>query len=350
MSYCRIIGVGGYTPKRIHNDEYIEFFGKRAQHASHFLSHENRYQTIDLETGESEISNLQMGYEASIDCLKSANVSPFEVDLIIYTTLTPNNIIPASYTMLQEKLGISSCAGFDIQSGCAGFGTALVTACTFIESGLYNTALVVGADNLSSRFGPFMKDKSLISTRMLLNMMMFGDGAGAMLLQSSNHQKNSIYYKMMRSNRPNESYGSIIEVGGSKEPYGSDKIPKENWPVYQNSGISERILPEILSETLNEFLKLKNKNANDIGHYILPVLNKKMLPAFDHLMPDFPVEKAISIEGLGGAMINSAVPLSFYYGIQTGKIKSGDECVFFAGENTKWQHAVIAGFWSPNIN
>jgi len=95
MSYCRIVGVGGYTPKRIHNDEYIEFFGKRAQHASHFLSHENRYQTIDLETGESEISNLQMGYEASIDCLKSANVSPLLV-------VVKNHMVQTKY---QRKIG-----------------------------------------------------------------------------------------------------------------------------------------------------------------------------------------------------------------------------------------------------
>lgn len=347
MRYSKIIGVGGYTPKRIGNDKYIEVFGKRAQQASRLLSHESRYQTIDLETGESEISNWQMGYEAAKNCLDTANMSPNEVDLIIYSTVSPDNIVPASYIAIQGKLGIKSCAGFDIRSGCAGFGTALVTACAFIETGLYNTALVIGADNFSARFRPFVEKKNLMTTRALLNMMMFGDGAGALLLQNSNGQENSVYYKMMRSNRAMEPFGSIIEVGGSNAPYGSESIPKENWPIYQVSGLSEKILPEILIETLVEFLEKENKQFDDIAHYVLPVLDKKMMPVVNNAIPTFPLERAISIEPIGGAMINAAVPLSFHYGVQSKKIKPGDEIVIFAGENTKWQHAMIAGFWSP---
>lgn len=290
-----------------------------------------------------------MGYQASKKCLEAAKIDVNEVDLILYSTATPNDILPPSYIGIQEKLQIKSCAGFDSHSGCAGFGSALVVAADLIEAGKYKTALVIGADNVSARFRPLVEDKTKMTARALINMMMFGDGAGAMLLRASQVEENHIYYKKMISDRVYEPCGSAIHVGGSEYPYGSEEIPMADWAVTQIGKVSERILPEIVIESIGTFLKNTKKKANDISAYILPVLNEKIASQVLKTFPEFPRQNTFSIEPIGGAMINAAVPLSLEQAVHNQKIKAGDSLVLLAGENTWWQNALLAGYWSPDF-
>lgn len=341
----KIIGVGEYKAPVITNDNFIEALGKKARTVSKVLSHSSRYSAIDLGTGKVSVTNTDMGYEAAKKAIKMANLENNDIDMIIYSTLTPDYIIPTCYTILQERLGIRNCKGFDIRSGCAGFGSAMVLAQQCIMTRMAKRVLVVGSELLSSRYSMFFDDVNSFPLKSLFNFMFFGDGAGAVLLEATREEKKGIFYADMGSNKANVHYGSIMEIGGSKYPYPTDEIPKEKWPIYQPNNLSDENLPLVLIDAIEEFLKKTEMSLQEIDHFILPVDTEKMATKIIEHFKEFDLNKVISVGHDGGALANAAVPMSIYKGIDNNIIKENDKVLIYAGENTKWQHAVIGLTW-----
>ena len=116
-----------------------------------------------------------MAYHAALSALSQANMQPDEIDLIIVATSTPDSVFPSTACILQNKLGIKTHGSIDLQAACAGFIYALTTADCFIKSGMAKNILVVGSDSMSR-----IVDYSDRGTCIL-----FGDGAGAVILQAS---------------------------------------------------------------------------------------------------------------------------------------------------------------------
>ena len=107
---------------------------------------------IDVSNGEKIFTNLEMAEKASLSAMHSAGISNKEIDMILYSSCTPDFLLPPCFSLLQKRLGIKRCIGFDIRSGCAGFGTAMTIADTYIKSGQAHNVLLVGSDVISTRF------------------------------------------------------------------------------------------------------------------------------------------------------------------------------------------------------
>ncbi|MDI6605335.1 MAG: 3-oxoacyl-ACP synthase III family protein [Thermoanaerobacteraceae bacterium] len=342
----RIAGTGAFNPQSISDDFYIELFGKKARAISKILPHHNRYCAIDLNTGDIYTTNIEMAYEASLMAIKNANLSPKDIDMIIYSTATPDYVVPPCFALLQEKLGISKCMGFDIRSGCAGFGTAVNLALNLIKSLMVQRVLVVGSDLLSSRFSEFLKDKSSITLKTLFNLMFFGDGAGAVVLENTDESNSSgFFYYDMESNMANVPYGSIIEIGGSRYPYPINEIPRERWPIFQANGLSDEYLPKVLIYALQKFKDKTSIGISDFDYYLMPVVSEKMQQEILTVFPDMDLNKIVSISAKGGALLNAAIPIALSNAISKNSFKSGDMVLLYAAENTKWQYALSAFIW-----
>lgn len=341
----KVIGVGEYKAHLITDNDFIEVFGKKAKTVSKVLPHNNRYSLIDLKSGNVFKTNTDMAYEAATKAIKMAGVKNNDIDMIIYSTLTPDYIIPTCYTILQDKLGIKTCKGFDIRSGCAGFGSAMVIAQQCIMTQMAQRVLVVGSEVLSSRYSMFFNDIGNFPIKALFNLMFFGDGAGAILLEATKEKNKGIFYADIESNKAHIGYGSIIEIGGSKYPYPTEQISKERWPIYQPSKLSDEYLPLVLIDAIDEFLKKTGMSLRDIDHFILPVETEKMARQIINHFEEFDINKVISAGREGGALANAAVPMSICKGVEDGTIKVNDKLLIYAAENTKWQHAVMGLTW-----
>jgi 3-oxoacyl-[acyl-carrier-protein] synthase-3 len=122
-----------------------------------------------------EKATSYMAAKAANEALETAGLSPEQVDVIIVATVTPDYIFPSTACLVQEAIGATNAFAFDLSAACSGFIYALTTGATFVESGRYKNVLVIGADKMSS----------IIDYTDRTTCILFGDGAGAVLLQPS---------------------------------------------------------------------------------------------------------------------------------------------------------------------
>ena len=136
---------------------------------------------------ERRILGLNMGTSymathAARNVLEQRGLSARELDLIVVATVTPDMSVPAAAALIQNKLGADNCGGFDINGGCSGFLCALTTGAQFIESGRFQKVMVIGADTMSAVINFEDRDTCVL----------FGDAAGAVLLEPAIHSDQEI--------------------------------------------------------------------------------------------------------------------------------------------------------------
>ena len=168
--YSRISGTGSYLPeKALSNHDLEKMVDTSDEWITDRTGIKKRHIAADNET------TCDLAEHASNAAIEAAGITNKDIDLIIVATTTPDRIFPSTACLLQERLDIHGCAAFDVQAVCTGFVYALSVADKFIKSGEAKCALVVGAETLSRIIN--WKDRS--------TCVLFGDGAGAVILQAS---------------------------------------------------------------------------------------------------------------------------------------------------------------------
>jgi len=173
--YSRITGTGSFLPpRRVTNAELVARLAQQGIESSD--------QWIRERTGirarhfaEPGVFASDLGVEAARSALNSAGIPAQEIDLIIVATSTPDMVFPSTATILQHKLGVAGCAAFDVQAVCSGFVYAVTVADSMIRAGAATKALVVGSEVFSR----------LLDFNDRTTCVLFGDGAGAVVLQAS---------------------------------------------------------------------------------------------------------------------------------------------------------------------
>ncbi|NEX01824.1 3-oxoacyl-[acyl-carrier-protein] synthase-3 [Pseudobutyrivibrio sp. NOR37] len=338
----RIIGRGVYVPARRTNEDFEEKYGKKAKAISRLINHEVHYLATDIESREVNISNVGMALNAAKQAIQNAKLANEDIDLIIYSTSTPDYLLPPSYILLQKELKIKNCMGFDIRSGCAGFGTALTLADKYIKTGECKNALVVGADLISSRFTKFPAKE--LDMKTLFNYMFFGDCAGAVVLTGSDEDRGIISTKV-ESTMADVDMGSAFYVGGALHPYPSEEVDSEKWAAYQATGLSEEYLSKVLIETFEEFQNESGVDLSEIDRFIMPIESEKIAKRVFERFPEITPDKICSNHSEGGALINAAIPVAINSAIENEKLKKNEKVLIYAAENTQWQHAIIFMKW-----
>ncbi|NLC77441.1 MAG: ketoacyl-ACP synthase III [Clostridia bacterium] len=156
-----------------------------------------------------------MCVEAAKRALEDAGMDAAGVDLIVVATVTPDMFFPATACLVQERLGAVKAAAFDLSAGCTGFVYALATAAQFLETGMYRTALVIGGDALSRITN--WSDRS--------TCVLFGDGAGAVVLEAVADPGNGILGSYLRADGGG---GHLLHMpgGGSRCPASGESVAK----------------------------------------------------------------------------------------------------------------------------
>ena len=267
-----------------------------------------------------------MAFLAAKKAIENGGISKNDVDLIIVATTTPDNTFPSTATLVQKKLCINA-VSFDVQAVCAGFIFALSVAKSMMSDGIYQNCLVIGADSMSKLLD--WKDRT--------TSVLFGDGAGAVLLQKFNNFENNY-----------NDWGLLSNVIHSDGKYYD--LLKTNGGVSSNqkTGVIEMVGKEVfkhavekLSTSLEEALTVSNKKINEIDWLVPHQANQRIILAVADRM-NIDVSKVISTVKDHGNTSAASIPLALDKAISTKKILNGNLIGIHAiGGGLSWGASII---------
>jgi 3-oxoacyl-[acyl-carrier-protein] synthase-3 len=297
--YSRIVGTGSYLPPRIMTNAE---FAARLDTSDAWIRERTGIRSRHI--AESSQASSDLALEASRHALQAAGINADEIDLIVVATSTPDYVFPSAACLLQAKLGIKGCAAFDVQAVCSGFVYGLATADTFIKSGQYKKALVVGAEVFSRILD--WNDRG--------TCVLFGDGAGAVVLTAGS--KPGIHASVLRADG---SQAAMLSVPGNVcggAVVGSPFLQMNGQAVF-------KFAVKVLEESARETVAAAGMTLKDIDWLIPHQANVRILDATARKLGLPPHKLVITVDHHGNTSAAS-VPLALDEFVRAGKIRSGD--------------------------
>ena len=267
-----------------------------------------------------------MAFFAANKAIENAKISKNDIDLIVLATTTPDNTFPSTATLVQKKLEIDA-VSFDIQAVCAGFVFAISVAKSMMTEGNYKNCLVIGADSMSKLLN--WKDRS--------TSVLFGDGAGAIILQKiknieSKYDDWGILSNIIHSD--GQFYDLLKTNGGVSKNKKTGFIEMEGKEVFKHA-------VDKLSSSLEEALKASNKKINDLDWLVPHQANQRIILAVaDKMKVD--ISKVISTVKDHGNTSAASIPLALENAIASNKILNGNLIGLHAiGGGLSWGASII---------
>ena len=345
MIRTQVLGIGSYVPDRVVTNEEIPFLD---QH--HVRQEAQQTETNDAwiqqRTGIRErryvpndgtVATSDLAREAAQRALADAGVAARDVDCIIFATLSPDIHFPGSAVFLQDKLGIagdgkgSSCACFDIRQQCSGFVYGLQMADAFIKAGMYKRVLLVGAEVHSHSLD--------FSTRGRDVMVLFGDGAGAMLLgpQDTDDARAGVLYTDCRADGSGawNLYLKLFDIKKAPYVYYNALDRAQNLDSHPQMDGKRVFLHAVRNMVLSAQKALADSGLtwNDITWFVPHQANLRINEKVVEVA-GIPADKVLNTIQFYGNTTAATVPLTIDYWKQQGKVKKGDRVlatVFGAG-------------------
>ena len=209
-----------------------------------------------------------LGAAAAKRLLEKRGIDAAEVDLIIVATVTPDMFFPSSACLVQTKIGAKNAWGFDLSGACSGFVYALATAMQFIASGAHNKVMVIGADVMTS----------IIDFQDRATCVLFGDGAGAVLVEPAEDGECGIIDFILRSDGGGGQF-LYMPGGGSLNPASSETVEKKMHYVHQDGRNVFKFAVRGMVEISNEILAKHGLTARDLRLYIPHQANLRIIKA-----------------------------------------------------------------------
>lgn len=312
MKYSKISGTGSYLPVKLLTNADLE---KMVDTTDEWIVARTGIRERHIAAEDEFTSDLALS--AAKNAIASAGITVDQIDLIIVATTTPDKMFPSVATMLQRKLGISGCPAFDVQAVCSGFIYALATANNFIKTEFSRCALVVGADTFS-RITDYT-DRS--------NCILWGDGAGAVILQASDTP--GIISTHLHADG---NYETMLHVPRKKE--GRDTVAMEGNAVFK---MAVNTLDQIVDETL----EANNLQTSDIDWLVPHQANIRILQATAKKL-DMDMNKVVVTVDKHGNTSAASIPLALDVAVRDGRIQRGNTLLMEAfGGGFTWGSALI---------
>lgn len=301
-----IIGCGSATPSGLLDNHGLE---QRVETSDEWITSRTGIQARRLADPDTSLSTLATS--AAQQALTMAEVNASEIDLIILATSTADDLF-GSASLIQAKLGATQATAFDMTAACSGFVFALVTASQFIRTGVYKTVLVIGADILS-RWVDWSDRRTCI---------LFGDGAGAVVLQAS--ERDRLFGFELRSDGTQNNCLNLAYQPEPQELVEGLTISQGNYqPITMNGQEVYRFAVKKVPEVIEKALFRANLTVDQIDWLILHQANQRILDAVANRL-NIPPEKVISNLAKYGNTSAASIPLALDEAVREGKIKPGD--------------------------
>ena len=312
MTNALITGWGMYAPSKVMtNDDLTKLVDTSDEWIVSRTGIRERRIAADDET------TTTLSVHAARDALAVAGVAPAEVDLIVLGTCSPDYPLPATSTTVARDLGATRAAAFDLQAACSGFVYAMATANGFIRSGMYRNVLVIGVEVLSRYLN--WKDRN--------TCVLFGDGAGAVLVQASDQPGGISGYHLFADGTGFE--GIIVPGGGSVCPATPQTVAEGKHFVHMAGRDVYKYATRQLAESALAAVRDAGLRIGDIDHFVFHQANLRIIEHVARQL-DMPMDKTyINIEKYGNTSAAS-VPMALAEAVAAGRINPGDQVLMVA--------------------
>ena len=307
--YSKIISTGSYLPDQILTNYDLE----KIVDTSHDWIFE-RTGINERHIAEKDESSVDMAYHASLKCIEKSSISISDIDMIVVATSTPERVFPSSAVLLQNKLNIKNSFAFDVNAACTGFVFAIDIADKYIKNKSASNVLVVGAEKMSSLID--WKDRN--------TCVLFGDGAGAVILSAS--ESPGIISSTIGSNG---SYKDLLTVNPD-----SDFIEMKGNDVFK---IAVNTMGKLAKDTLNS----NNLSIDQIDWLIPHQANSRIINAIAKKL-SLSDDKIIMTVGNHGNTSAASIPLAMDYAHDNGTLKQDDMILLEAfGAGFTWGSTLL---------
>ena len=330
MLLSQIKGVGHFVPEQVVSNQDLTAFMNTSDEWIQERTgiKERRF----FKEGEDTVSN--MAAKASILALKRAAIQVSEVEMIVFATLSPDYSFPGSGVLLQRELGLNNIPALDIRQQCAGFVYALSVADQFIKTGMCKTILVVGSEIQSNIFELSDRGRNLA--------VIFGDGAGAVVLQASTEPTKGILSTHLHADGT-FAEELMLEHPGSKSKKRLTPEMVENGALLpvMNGQLVFKNAVQRFPEVINEALNANNLTIADIDLLIPHQANLRISEFIQKTMKLRDDQVFNNIQKYGNTTAAS-IPIAMSEAFEQGRIKSDDLlCIAAFGSGFVWASALI---------
>lgn len=259
-----------------------------------------------------------MAVKAAEAALSQRGIPASDIDVIIAATVTPDMVFPATAALIQRALGATKSWGYDLGAGCAGFLCALSTGAQFIETGKYFRVLVIGADKMSAILN--YEDRN--------SCVLFGDGAGAVLLEPAPDEDLGIEDFLMRMDGEGERF-LYMPAGGSLQPATMETVEKKMHFLVQDGKPVFKAAVNGMAEVCIDILKRNGLSGDDVDLLIPHQANLRIIEATAQRLK-LPSEKVVvNIETYGNTTA-ATIPMAMSEAYRDGRLKKGDRVLLVA--------------------
>lgn len=346
MQRSKIVGIGYYVPKNVFtNDDMMKYMDTSDEWIQERTGIKER--RFADRTGE---TTTTMGVEAAKIAIERAGITPQDIDFIVFATLSPDYYFPGCGVLLQRAMKMKEIGALDVRNQCSGFVYALSVADQFIKTGMYKNILVVGAEKHS-----FGLD---YSTRGRNISVIFGDGAGAVVLQPTNKEGQGILSTHLHSDGESAEILAMYNPGTHAnhwvkdlakfddaevgEMFMSNAMVNEaqNFPNMDGPAVFKKAIVK-MPEVVEEALAANNLTTADINMLIPHQANLRIAQFVQQKLQLKDDQVYNNIQKFGNTTAAS-VPIALCEAWEQGKIKEGDlVCLAAFGSGFTWAGALI---------
>jgi 3-oxoacyl-[acyl-carrier-protein] synthase III len=320
MFRSQIAGCGSYLPERVLGNEEL---AKSVDTSDEWIVSRTGIRQRHIAAPGQKTSDLAI--KAAEAALASAGIAADEVDLIVVATATPDNTFPATAATVQAELGITRGAAFDIQAVCSGFVYALAVADNFIRAGQAKTVLVIGAETFSRILD--WQDRG--------TCVLFGDGAGAVVLRASEDTANSARGILSTHLHSDGRYRDLLYVdGGPSSTQTVGQLRMSGRDVFKYA-------VGFLTAAVDEALEANGMVSDDIDWLVPHQANKRIMDATARKL-GMPAERMVCTIDRHANTSAASIPLALAEASSDGRIKPGQIVLIEGmGGGFTWGSAMI---------
>ncbi|MFZ6010389.1 MAG: beta-ketoacyl-ACP synthase III [Bacteroidota bacterium] len=322
--------VGGYVPDYILTNRELETM---VETTDEWITSRTGIKERRILKGENQGVSV-MGAAAVRDILNKTNTDPKDIDLIIFATITPDMPFPAAANLVASEVGATNAFSFDMSAACSGFIYALTTGAKYIESGMYKKVIVIGGDKMSS----------IINYKDRTTCIIFGDGAGAVLLEPTT-ENIGVLDSIHRSDGNGAQY-LHMKAGGSRIPATRESVDANLHFVHQEGSAVFKFAVTNMADISVKILERNNLKGEDIAWLAPHQANKRIIDATAERMGLTDQKVMMNIEKYGNTTAGTIPLLLWDY---EKKLKKGDNIVIAAfGGGFTWGAVYVK--WAYNSN
>ena len=303
---AKITGLGTYVPSRVMTNTDLE---RMVETSNEWIV--SRTGIRERHVVEKGVATSDLAVQAAKLALVERGIDANEIEAIIVATVTPDMLFPSTACLVQHKLGIKRVWGFDLSAACSAFVYALQTGAQFVATGAHKKVLVIGADVMSS----------ILDYTDRATCILFGDGAGAVILEPSQDELGIIDF--LHEVDGSGACSLYMPGGGSLHPATHETVDQKMHYVHQDGQAVFKFAVRKMAEVCETLLARNGVKAGDIDCFIPHQANQRIIKATADRLGLEPESVIINIDRYGNTTAGT-IPLAMQTAREEGRLKKGD--------------------------